>query len=216
MHHSNMNNSNGLGTVGRVMLNQGLIWLSLGYAGTHPLAVNMNENHAVMVLISPSSCKQMNMLSAWYAEQFASITNAVIIDCRESSHSARMMLTSAIENDNDNILIISPSSLFDGVRSDARMNALKTSLTMLMHDDNKRVMIVESFTANAKLIGDLCDASDAVMTVGSMTPVYSQLAFGSCIANGIKGKWDALMQTANSGFQKFSLKGRIPVEYSFA
>ena len=214
MHHSNMNNSNGLGTVGRVMLNQGLIWLSLGYAGTQPLAVNMNENHAVMVLISPSSCKQMNMLSAWYAEQFSSTSNSVIIDCRESSHSARMMLTSAIEN--DNILIISPSLLFDGVRSDASMNALKTSLTMLMHDDNKRVMIVESFTANAKLIGDLCDASDAVMTVGSMTPVYSQLAFGSCIANGIKGKWDALMQTASSGFQKFSLKGRIPLECSFA
>ena len=214
MHHNNMNNSNGLGTVGRVMLNQGLIWLSLGYAGTQPLVANMNKNHAVMVLISPSSCKQMNMLSAWYAEQFASTGNSVIIDCRESSHSARIMLSNALEN--DNILIISPSSLFDGVRSDARMNALKTSLTMLMHDDNKRVMIVESFTANAKLIGDLCDASDAVMTVGSMTPVYSQLAFGSCIANGIKGKWDAFMQTANNGFQKFSLKGRIPLEYSFA
>ena len=213
-----MNNSNGLGTVGRVMLNQGLIWLSLGYAGTQPLVVNMNKNQSVMVLISPSSCKQMNMLSEWYAEQFASTSNSVIIDCRESSHSARMMLASAIENDNDNILIISPSSLFDGVRSDARMNALKTSLAMLMHDDNKRVMIVESFTADAKLIGDLCDASDAVMTVGSMTPVYSQLAFGSCIANGIKGKWDAFMQTANNGFQKFSLKGRIPLEleYSFA
>lgn len=195
------------GTVGLSMLDQGFIWLSLGFAGMHPLVV---DSGSVMVLVSPSSPKQFHMLAGFYSMQFLAMDDSVVIDCRESAHSARMMLARAVRDGIANMLLISPSLLFTGVRSDATRRSLKASLSAVMADGSRRVMALESFAADAKLIGALSCQFDNVMTVGTMTALYSQLAFGGTVASDAKGKWTAVVRTAANGFQWFSLKGRIP------
>lgn len=196
------------GTVGLRMLDQGFIWLSLGYAGMRPLAV---DSGSVMVLVSPSSPKQFGMLADWYSAQFIAMDDGVVIDCRESAHAARMALAQAVHDGIANMLLISPSSLFTGVRGNAAIRSLRASLSALSQDGSRRVMMVESFNADAKLIGMLSCRADNVMTVGSMTPLYSQLAFGSTVAGDVKGKWTAIVRTAANGFQRFSVKGRLPI-----
>lgn len=200
----------GFGSVGRQMLRQGFIWMSLGFSDGSPLAINMNENRSIMVLFSPSSHKQQFLIESWYSYQLSQLSDSLIIDCCESPRMARQAVLSVLSGDETIIMIKNPSSLFEGVRTAFKRDLIMNALHALIADDSKRVVITESFGRPGVFIGGLADSCDAVMTVGMITPVYSQLAFGSGIATGLNGRWDAFCRTADGRQLRFSLKGRIP------
>lgn len=202
--------SNLFGSVGRQMLNQGMLWLSLGFSKEHPLIMDLTKHGNAMVLFSPSSDRQFNILREWYRMQLSSLKASIIIDCNESSHNARKALKTALAGDYRHILIVSPCELFHGV-SDARKTLIMNDLRMLASCCESNVIMMESFRENNRLIGEFAEFCDTMMTVGGMTPLYSQIAFGSNVASDIRGKWDAAFRHPDDGVIRFSLKNRIPV-----
>lgn len=202
--------SNLFGSIGRQMLNQGMLWLSLGFSQEHPLIMDLTKHGNAMVLFSPSSDRQFNILREWYRMQVSSLNASIIIDCNESPHNARKALKTALTGDYRHILIVSPCELFHGV-SDARKTLIMNDLRMLATCRESNVIMMESFRGNNRLIGEFAEYCDTIMTVGGMTPLYSQIAFGGNCVSDIRGKWDVAFRNPDDGVIRFSLKNRIPV-----
>lgn len=201
---------NRFGAIGVQMINQGLIWLSLGFSGNNRLCVNINDSINNMVIFSPLSIRQECILTRWYSFQFKQMNDSIIIDCLESPRIARKRLLTAHSEGFRNIMIIHPYELFKGVKTAFKKHLITNALNEIMHDDNIHVFIIESFRSDDKFIGDLSSSCDSVMTVGTMTPMKSQIAFGNANANNIKGNWHAYASIKGLKSFGFSIKDHIP------
>lgn len=200
-----------MGNLGREMLSSGIFWFSLGSCHGCPLAVNINDIDSIFIISAPSSHKQLNILESLYAYETKQFRNHYIMDRGMTPYECRALLRSIVnipESVNTLVLLEGIDRVYHGLHSLSGINEMNACISHLAHMSNIKSIITDDFHDAYSRIGFLAETSGLVMTIGAMTPLYSQLAFGYPLSNYNKDAWSAIAMTPE-GMYSFRLKNHM-------
>lgn len=177
--------------IGNEMIASGIFWLSLGYESGHPLVMNLHDGGALIVA-SPSSWKQLNILESFYEEELSHKDMRIVIISRDMSpYECRMML-SKHHNESCTFLIEGVERLYDGLRSDKSIHHIDSMISSVLKSSG---IITTTFRYDAHMLGLLSSMASVTMTIGPLTPVYSQLVLGGASPiSGSRDRWKVVMR----------------------
>lgn len=201
-----------MGNLGREMLSSGIFWFSLGSVHGNTLSININDISSMFIICSPASYHQLRMVESLYEYQTRHLPRHFIMDRDMSPRECRHMIHAAAQfhaNEESMVLIEGINRLYDGVRSYSGTHNVDDDISSIMNNTHMKIIITDDFHDSSTRIGRISHNSDFVMTIGAMTPLYSQLAFGHSLSNYKKDVWSAIAMTSNEMIYSFRLKNHM-------